>query len=186
MKQDREFVHKEVLKIFPWIKPRTLISWSERGLVKTKGGDAPGRGTRRRYSYQNVIEIGFVDELLQYGLPFHTIKRIIEAAGLSQRLREKGFDTVFWARREIPVVPSTQEVQYRELIRGVTLRWMTSLETLEEFQDSTDKKLLGLESHSVKPGGPFSKTRVVSCIVVNIQNVKKFVDDQIEDMIEGE
>ncbi len=186
MNQDREFVHKEVLKIFPWIKPRTLISWSERGLIQPEFEEASGRGTRRRYSFQNVIEIGFVDELLQYAMPFHTIKRIIEAAGLSQQLREKGFDTVFWARREIPVMPPVKGVSSHESRMGVTYRWMTSLETLEEFQDSTDKKLLGLESHSVKPDGPFSRTEVVSCIVVNIQNVKNFVEDQIRAEIQGE
>ena len=96
MNQDREFVHKEVLKIFPWIKPRTLISWSERGLIQPEYKEASGRGTRRRYSYQNLIEIGFISELLDYGIPFNMIRIFIQdQEGLGKELRKKGFDIVF-------------------------------------------------------------------------------------------
>ena len=69
-----KFAHKHVRQIFPWIKPRTLISWSERGIVKPAFEDAFGRGSRRLYSYGNLLEIAFADELLRYGIHFGMIQ----------------------------------------------------------------------------------------------------------------
>ena len=52
-----EFTHGDLRKIFPWIKSRTLIYWVERGLFKPDITEASGRGTTRKYSYKNLIEI---------------------------------------------------------------------------------------------------------------------------------
>ena len=72
----QEFQHKDVLRLFPWIKARTLISWVERGLVKPDFQDAAGKGTRRGYSYKNLIEILLVDELLSWGISYRDVGEI--------------------------------------------------------------------------------------------------------------
>ena len=87
---DEQYLHRDILKVFPWIKPRTLISWSERGLVKPLG-KAYGRGSARVYSYSNLVEIGIISELLSFGMPFTIIGNIMTSK----------FDTVFWFCREL-------------------------------------------------------------------------------------
>ena len=150
--RDREFVHKEVLKIFPWINPRTLISWSERGLITPdfdKGG--AGRGIRRRYSYFNLLEIAFVDELLTYGMPFSVIKAIIEEGNVGEQIRRKGCDLVFVYNSAMNATrfdknkkPAPMKVPGQ---RSFSPDWMSP----EEFIHQGSKELLQIkESRKVK------------------------------------
>jgi DNA-binding transcriptional MerR regulator len=80
--------HRDVLKIFPNLKARTLISWSEKGLLSPSVG-ASGSGSRRIYSEKNLIEIGVIRELVDYRFPTKIVKPIIDALG--ERLdKQKG------------------------------------------------------------------------------------------------
>ena len=100
-----EFVHKDLKKIFPWISPRTLIYWVERGLVKPSFADASGRGSSRRYSYTNLIEIAFIGELLRRGLPFTEIKRILDTEEYKKIIDKEKWDSVYWYSQEIIAAP---------------------------------------------------------------------------------
>jgi DNA-binding transcriptional MerR regulator len=68
--------HADVLKIFPDIKPRTLISWAEKGLI-TPEVLAKGSGTRREYTLNNLLEIGIIKELVSRNVPHPLISQIV-------------------------------------------------------------------------------------------------------------
>jgi DNA-binding transcriptional MerR regulator len=64
------------MRVFPDINPRTLISWSEKGLF-TPEVLADGSGTRRAYTVQNLVEIGIIHELVTRHTPHQLISLIL-------------------------------------------------------------------------------------------------------------
>jgi len=95
-----QFTHKHIRKIFPWIKPRTLISWSERGIVIPEIEDAFGRGSKRVYSYGNLLEIAFADELMRYGIHFGMIQMAMAEFRLVTREKNHKYLFVFCHRKD--------------------------------------------------------------------------------------
>jgi len=89
----KNYEHWEVLKIFPTLKPRTLISWSEKGLL-TPIEEAMGTGTRRRYSVRNLVEIGVIMELVSYKIPHLFISGIMQNLSKKRLTPETNFDVV--------------------------------------------------------------------------------------------
>ena len=59
------------------ISLRKIINWVERGLV-VPVVDASGAGSRRQYSYINLLEFGLIENLFDIGLSIHLIKRILK------------------------------------------------------------------------------------------------------------
>lgn len=113
-----QFVHRDILNIFPWIKARTLISWSERGLVKPDFSNAAGRGSSRVYSYSNLIEIGIVSEFLRHGIPFSIIEEIMNGDAVRRLKEEKDFNVVIWSDRTICGVSA--KISTPDLLAGGT------------------------------------------------------------------
>jgi DNA-binding transcriptional MerR regulator len=67
------FHHKDILEVFSDLSPRSLVSWTEKGLLTPDHGDATGRGTMRKYSFDNVLQAGVIRELMKFGLTFREI-----------------------------------------------------------------------------------------------------------------
>ncbi len=91
-----EFYHQDILRIFPDIRPRTLISWGEKGLIKPLQ-EAENRGGKRIYSYKNLMEIAFARELFTYGLPFKYVLSLMEggrSTALKEVFKDEKYDTV--------------------------------------------------------------------------------------------
>ena len=106
---DLRFTHKDVLRIFPGIKARTLISWMERRLI-VPFTSASGRGSSRIYSYLNLIEIGIVSEFLKHGIPFSVIEEVMTSPAVKKLKEEKDFDVVIFHHRQTPTdISSTQD-----------------------------------------------------------------------------
>jgi len=59
------------------ISLRKIINWVGRGLV-VPVVDASGAGSRRQYSYANLLEFGLVENLFDIGLGIHLIKRMLK------------------------------------------------------------------------------------------------------------
>jgi DNA-binding transcriptional MerR regulator len=91
-----EFFHRDLIQIFPSVKPRTIISWTERGLIEPEFEDASGRGSARRYSYRNLMEITFISELLRFGVPFSFINQITESSEYRSIIADRKWSTTFW------------------------------------------------------------------------------------------
>ncbi len=59
----KTYRHADILKIFPDLKTRTLISWSEKEFFRPYH-NPHGTGTRREYSEVNLVQIGILRALL--------------------------------------------------------------------------------------------------------------------------
>jgi DNA-binding transcriptional MerR regulator len=60
------------------ITERELRHWADRGIVVPDIADAVGRpGVRRRYSFENLIQVAIVKELLRQGINLHEAARIL-------------------------------------------------------------------------------------------------------------
>jgi DNA-binding transcriptional MerR regulator len=154
---DNQYLHRDVLKIFPWLKPRTLISWSERGLIKADFGEASGRGSSRVFSYSNLIEIGILSELLQNGIPFAIIKLITESSHMKDIISKRSFDKIILFQRQLVSsnVPMDKAAP-----------WVGSCgsSTVADF---------------LKNGRPLL-SNATTLIVLNVESIKRFIDSQIK------
>lgn len=72
------FTQKQLLRLLPDMKPKTLQNWAARGILDV-GEQKPGRQGKRLYSPLDVIILGFMHEVGLYGIPPLTAK---ELAGL--------------------------------------------------------------------------------------------------------
>jgi len=61
------------------ITPRQIQYWDEIGLVKPSARAAAGRGTRRRYSFLDLLRLSVVRALIERGLPPRNIRRSLAA-----------------------------------------------------------------------------------------------------------
>ena len=75
--ETRVFQHKDILKIFPDLSSRGLVSWSEKGLLSPDYEDAKGRGSIRRFSFDNVMQAGVIRELFLFGFGFRDIRTFV-------------------------------------------------------------------------------------------------------------
>jgi DNA-binding transcriptional MerR regulator len=89
-----EFFNRHVLIVYPEIKTRTLISWSEKGIISPLEQPV-NKGGRRVYSYENLIEIGLTRLLSLKGVPIHTLKALLNNKKLKTALRSNGYRNFF-------------------------------------------------------------------------------------------
>ncbi|MBN2467970.1 MAG: MerR family transcriptional regulator [Deltaproteobacteria bacterium] len=76
--ENKLFLNNEVSKIVG-LTSRQIISWTEKGLVMPEK-PAKKAGSRRGYSYVNLLEFGLAKYLLDViGLQFYTAKAILDA-----------------------------------------------------------------------------------------------------------
>jgi DNA-binding transcriptional MerR regulator len=61
------------------ITPRQIQYWDETGLVKPSARPAAGRGTRRSYSFLDLVRLSVVRALIERGLKPQTIRRSLAA-----------------------------------------------------------------------------------------------------------
>lgn len=152
----KEFYHQDILRIFPDIRPRTLISWGEKGLIKPLR-EAENRGGKRIYSYKNLVEIAFVRELFGYELPFKYVLSLMEK-GTPMHIKEifeKGaYGTVCF-------------ISFR-------LEKTVDLSTLEVSRYPQDVKCFSIDEF--KPG---DITKYESGIMINIDALKKYIDKKL-------
>lgn len=152
------FTHSDVLKIFPWLKARTIISWAERELIRPVL-DASGRGSSRVYSYVNIMEIGIVSELLHYGIPFLLIQATMRHKGIQAILKNKRWNSIIWIDREL----------FRENL---------PMDKTASF--SSRYGVVPVEEFVRKGGKLIMRSRdVTSAIVININSLKGFIDVRI-------
>jgi DNA-binding transcriptional MerR regulator len=162
-----EFLFKDLKKIFPWISPRTLISWAERGLVKPFFGNAAGRGTSRRYSYENLIEIAFISELLKYKISFSIISDITNTSEFKTIISEKKWDTIFWTSSQIVSAPVPMD-------KEVPSVGAEGFCTLSEFHKGN------FVFNFKRLDNDVSISLVTSAIVINFYSLNYFVSEQIK------
>ena len=73
--------HKDIMNVYPDLSGRSLVSWSEKGILNLPPErDAVGRGSVRRYTFDEVIQAGVIRELMGHGLTFRVIKNYFHQA----------------------------------------------------------------------------------------------------------
>ena len=93
-----EYRQADILKVFPWIKRQTLMSWSRMGLLQAEYGEARGtQGIWRSYSYDNLLEIALISEFTYNGVNPRSLMLVIEEYRLA--IRRGAFDRVFFIGR---------------------------------------------------------------------------------------
>ena len=163
-----EFRHSDLMKIFPSLKPRTIISWSERELLEPDIQDAAGRGSSRCYSYKNLIEIAIIGEFLSYGMPFSFVRKVVRSRQFRQAMNEQRWDTVFCITH---VVDSGMKLIESEN----SIFEHFSIHPVVEFSDKGGRNLLG----SLQSGKESASNLTKSAIVVNIHTLDKIVKRRV-------
>lgn len=115
----RYFTAKEVVA-FTGVTYRRLDCWIRSGIIRSSGRDSDGRGSRRLFTFSDLVEIRVVKELTQRGL---------RLAVLRQCLRQ--------FRKKIPSLVSVPLSSLRLVTDGKTVFQYVPegdrLESLEEF-----------------------------------------------------
>lgn len=57
---------------------RQLDYWARTGLLRPSLADARGSGSRRRYSYRDLVELKVIKELLDAGVSLHSARRAVD------------------------------------------------------------------------------------------------------------
>jgi DNA-binding transcriptional MerR regulator len=171
----QEFVLKDLKGIFPWVSPRTLIYWSERDLLQPELQDSSGKGSTRRYSYRNLIEISFISELLRRGLPFAKIKLIINSKKYKEIIQKKKWDKIFWESQQIvsASVPMDREAAY-----AIEFNFTS----IEDFKKKGGEYLFGGRVKGKK--GHYSILLNSSILIISFHALDAFVRKQIERVLE--
>jgi hypothetical protein len=161
IRMNKTFCHADILNIFPWLKARTLISWTERGLIHPLL-DAAGRGSSRVYSYTNLIEIGILNELLRYGIPFSLIQVAMRSEALQIVLKADKWESIFWINQELSLadVPMDKAPPFFSLYGIIPV---------DEFLRNGGKLIL-------------KSKEITSAIIINISSLKAFIDGRIKKM----
>jgi len=160
----QKFTHKEIKKIFPWIKTRTLISWSERGLVVPEFVDAQGRGTKRLFSYDNLLEIAFADELLSRGITFSQIWTMMSE--FKWILRQPNVaDFLFVADQSIQDIEPS--IGFQRIIRAGAVK-------IKKF----DGKIENLFPDKVGRLPRITTSR----LIISVAKLKEFIDAQLKEI----
>ena len=168
-----EFIHRDLIKIFPWISPRTLIYWVERGLLRPTFEDASGRGSSRKYSYKNLMEIASISELLRRGLPFAAIKRIIKSKEYGDIIENEKWDQIFWEEQEIvsAPVPMDKEPPYSTRCFSVNIH---------DFVKSKSAYLFGSPPKKKDKGYTYPIFGTSSIIMISFHGLNNFVQEQVK------
>ena len=157
------FRQSDILKIFPWIKRRTLMSWSEIGLIQAEYGEAQGRrGVWRSYSYDNLLEIALISEFTYSGIHHprggtatpHSVMLVIKK--YRQAIREKAYDRIF-------------------MIGHVKKNGRFSI----MFQDVSEAEFEGYETKVLFP----PEWGMSSFTAISLRSLKEYVDQGIRGLV---
>lgn len=163
--------HKDVIKVFPGVSPRTLINWSERGLFEP-AVQPDGTGTRREYSVYNLVEIGIILELRSFGLSTRAIfTNLQDIQEEIQATEDFDYIMVIRARRPYidPLEPPNDGDKIQEVKETLLLR---------------KSKLNGVSATNIMVPDPLrsSPTRgfnAFSALVVDIKAIYNYVCAQL-------
>jgi DNA-binding transcriptional MerR regulator len=70
------YTHSEVVKIFK-LPSRRIVHWSQNGLIEAEI-EASGAGSKRRYTFINLLEFALCEEFFSLGLGIQSVKKILK------------------------------------------------------------------------------------------------------------
>lgn len=119
MKMEKTYSSSEIQRIAKITKMQA-IHWTQTGVI-TPLQDAKGRGSRRIYSWQNLIELMVCRELNKYNVERSLMKRVIDYFQTPSGRYSSYWDYLaqipkMAQEHYIIITPNIREKQYRELI----------------------------------------------------------------------
>lgn len=153
MKSD--WTKKEVAEALG-IKQSTIAYYADQGLITPAVANPKGKGTRRRYSKRNLLEILIIRELVQLGAKLAHIKQAMKLMNLDD-------DREFWDLEARKVLVNPQ---------GIAIRWC-----LVGFDLNTPEGSFGkIKYHDGAPVHVnLSINRHTSAVVVDVTNIREKV-----------
>lgn len=118
MEIKRYFTSKEVIS-FTGVSYRRLDYWLSKGIVKCSGRSSCGRGSTRLYTFNNLIEVRAVKELVEQGMRLNSLKLCISQL-----------------RKHLPKISSSPLASVRLVTDGKTIFRILDedrLESMDEF-----------------------------------------------------
>ncbi len=171
--KDSTYQHKDIIKIFPDLSPRSLVSWAEKEILIPGVEDARGRGTVRRYSFDNVIQAGIIRELMALGVTFRIIKNFL-GEKLRKRIKKLDYECVLLIQWKIfkadNVADEFKVVRHPDVI----------VISIKDFNDLKANDIFSLiyigEEGGTERVTPMDENpSIQSALTVNISRIHKYV-----------
>lgn len=165
------YQHKDIIRVFPDLSPRSLVSWAEKEILIPDHHDANGRGTVRKYSFDNVVQAGIIRELMAFGLNFRDIKHTL-IDYWKKRMIELKYDCVLIIQRQ--TFPSSKGAGF-DLISHFDTRVWDSKE-LDRYGARIILESSGFINETDKLV-PHGKTPTISGVLIaNVKRIYRHVD----------
>jgi hypothetical protein len=117
----QRYSHSKVLKIFPDIDPSHLKSWLTLGLI-APDLKSKGVGIFKKYTTDNLLEIGVARELFAFGVKQGMAEPVIQS--LREHLRQsQDFDLLIICRRQYVPTEKKELGLVTEIIKGKKTRF---------------------------------------------------------------
>ncbi len=117
----QRYAHNKVLKLFPDIDPILLKSWVTLGLI-TPDLKSKGIGIFKKYSTNNLMEIGVARELFAFGVRQTIVEPILQS--LREHLvHSQDFDLIIVCRRQYVPAEGKEMSLVTEIIKGKKSRF---------------------------------------------------------------
>ncbi len=167
--KNKEYQHKDILQLFKDLSPRSLVSWTEKGLLAPEYGDARGRGTVRKYSFDNVMQIGVIKELMSLGFTFREIKGLF-TDDYKTKMKDLKYDCVFFWQR--PMLRDGQSQKFEYLFRSYIL-------SMEEFNNLKAESIF--EDFDTYINGKWSTHKsgmsIINFTAINVSDIFRMVNN---------
>ena len=158
----QHYSHSQVLKIFPDIDPALLKSWITLGIIAPDLKEK-GIGIFKKYTTDNLIEIGVARELFAFGVKQAIAEPIIES--LREHLRQaQDFDLLIICRRQYVPTEGNSQGLVTEIIKAKKTR----------FRHESDYMLFNQVQRKAG-GGPLTS----SALLISVADIWDYVMNRL-------
>ena len=158
----QRYSHSKVLRVFPDIDPSLLKSWLTLGLI-APDLKSKGIGIFKKYTTDNLIEIGVARELFAFGVKQAMAEPIIQS--LREHLRQsQDFDLLIICRRQYMPTESKGLGLVTEIIKGKKSR----------FKHESAYMLF-----SQSQGNPAGSAMTSSALVISVADIWDYIMNRL-------
>ena len=179
--KDTSYQHKDIIKIFPDLSSRSLVSWAEKEILAPDHSDAKGRGTVRKYSFDNVVQAGIIRELMGLGLTFRDIKTFI-TDHWKKEMKKFEYDCVLIVQRHMFGVNLRRRPDKTSSAFVLKHHFDVRVFSLDEFEKYGRDVIFGTSTYTKKKKKlvPIGKSQTISSVL--LVDVKRIYDHVINEL----
>jgi DNA-binding transcriptional MerR regulator len=180
--KDTSYQHKDIITIFPDLSPRSLVSWAEKEILIPEHSDARGRGTVRKYSFDNVLQAGIIRELMSLGLTFRDIKTFV-TDHWKKEMKKFEYGCVLIVQRHMFGVDLGKMPDKRSSAFVLKHRFDVRVFSIGEFEDYGTDIIFGTSTYTKNNRKlvPIGKSSTISSVlVVNVEKIYHHVINELK------